>query len=192
MLHSYSGSTPVGAAGAGFAFGSKYVGQVAAAVPGAAAAAAAGDAGGARAAAAIIPADLDGELAQQLQKLSKRDATTKLKALQVGAAGGRKADVREGRLSIAVAVGAVGTQTNAYALALHPCLPPPLHGSAKPTEGPAALPGPHLNRPPTPSPFTGAAHPCHEQAGRRPAGRAAQLDLPVQPAGDGWQPCRAR
>ena len=33
--------------------------------------------------AAIIPADLDGELSQQLQKLSKRDATTKLKALQV-------------------------------------------------------------------------------------------------------------
>lgn len=33
---------------------------------------------------AIIPADLDGELSQQLQKLSKRDATTKLKALQVG------------------------------------------------------------------------------------------------------------
>lgn len=32
---------------------------------------------------AIIPADLDGELSQQLQKLSKRDATTKLKALQV-------------------------------------------------------------------------------------------------------------
>ncbi len=70
-------------AGTGFAFGSKYVGQVAAAVPGAAATAA-GDSGGARAAAAIIPADLDGELAQQLQKLSKRDATTKLKALQVG------------------------------------------------------------------------------------------------------------
>ena len=34
--------------------------------------------------AAVIPADLDGELAQQLQKLSKRDATTRLKALQVG------------------------------------------------------------------------------------------------------------
>lgn len=58
-------------------------------MPGAAAAAG-GDAGGARAAAAaIIPADLDGELAQQLQKLSKRDATTKLKALQVGQCLGR-------------------------------------------------------------------------------------------------------
>jgi hypothetical protein len=34
-------------------------------------------------ASAIIPADLDSEVAQQLQKLSKRDATTKLKALQV-------------------------------------------------------------------------------------------------------------
>ncbi|PRW55988.1 E3 ubiquitin- ligase listerin [Chlorella sorokiniana] len=75
----FSGSAPAGAS-TGFAFGSKYVGQVAAAVPGAAAAA--GDGSGARAAAAIIPADLDGELAQQLQKLSKRDATTKLKALQ--------------------------------------------------------------------------------------------------------------
>lgn len=46
-------------------------------------------------AAAIIPADLDGELSQQLQKLSKRDATTKLKALQVwqghGPAKGREA-----------------------------------------------------------------------------------------------------
>lgn len=79
---SFSGAAPTG----GFAFGAKYVGQVAAAVPGAAAtAASAADAGGARAAAAaIIPSDLDGELAQQLQKLSKRDATTKLKALQVG------------------------------------------------------------------------------------------------------------
>jgi hypothetical protein len=33
--------------------------------------------------AAIIPTDLDGELTQQLHKLSKRDATTKVKALQV-------------------------------------------------------------------------------------------------------------
>lgn len=31
---------------------------------------------------AIIPADLDGELSQQLQRLSKRDSTTRLKALQ--------------------------------------------------------------------------------------------------------------
>ena len=82
-LGSFSGATPT----AGFAFGAKYVGQVAAAVPGAAAAASTADAGGARAAAAaIIPPDLDGEVAQQLQKLSKRDATTKLKALQVRSA----------------------------------------------------------------------------------------------------------
>jgi hypothetical protein len=80
----FSGSAPSGSGG-GFAFGAKYIGQVASVLPTAAAAATAAPAGGeAIKAAAIIPADLDGELSQQLQKLSKRDATTKLKALQAG------------------------------------------------------------------------------------------------------------
>ena len=78
----FSGAAP--AAPGSFAFGAKYVSQVASVLPpgaagGGGSAAAAGDA----IKAAIIPADLDGELSQQLQKLSKRDATTKLKALQV-------------------------------------------------------------------------------------------------------------
>ncbi|KAL4857852.1 3-hydroxyisobutyryl-CoA hydrolase [Chlorella vulgaris] len=67
----------------GFSFGAKYVSAVQAAVPGGAGGglpSASSDA--ALRASAIIPADLDSEVAQQLQKLSKRDATTKLKALQ--------------------------------------------------------------------------------------------------------------
>lgn len=79
----FSGAAP--AAPGGFAFGAKYIGQVASVLPAAAAAAGQGGAGTEAAKAAIIPADLDGELSQQLQKLSKRDATTKLKALQVRA-----------------------------------------------------------------------------------------------------------
>lgn len=76
----FSGSTPTG----GFAFGASYIGQVAAAVPRAGGGSSSEPAAsGAVRAGAIIPADLDGELSQQLQKLSKRDATTKLKALQV-------------------------------------------------------------------------------------------------------------
>jgi hypothetical protein len=85
-LCSFSGSTPV--APGGFAFGAKYVSAVQAARPGAGSGATGSDGGGgeqALRAAPIIAADLDSELAQQLQKLSKRDATTKLKALQVGA-----------------------------------------------------------------------------------------------------------
>lgn len=81
---SYSGTAP--AAPGGFAFGAKYIGQVASVLPGAGSGASGSGAGageGAALRAAIIPADLDGELSQQLQKLSKRDATTKLKALQV-------------------------------------------------------------------------------------------------------------
>jgi hypothetical protein len=59
-----------------FSFGAKYIAQVAgdsAASPGSGAPAAA-------AASAIVPPELDGELAQALQRLSKRDATTRLKA----------------------------------------------------------------------------------------------------------------
>lgn len=88
---SFSGSAPVAAPGAGFGFGAKY----AAAVPTRGGGAAGpGDAGPtAVRAAAIIPADLDGELSQQLQKLGKRDATTKLKALQaLRALAGEKRD----------------------------------------------------------------------------------------------------
>lgn len=59
--------------GSGFAFGSKYISQVSpqsqdVPVP--------------SGPTAIIPSDLDGELAQQLQRLTKRDATTRLKSLQ--------------------------------------------------------------------------------------------------------------
>lgn len=83
---SFSGSTPP--APGGFSFGAKYVSTVQAAVGSAGCSGGSGGGAGASDAAvrgaAIIPADLDGELAQQLQKLSKRDATTKLKALQVG------------------------------------------------------------------------------------------------------------
>ncbi|GAB4820968.1 hypothetical protein N2152v2_008014 [Parachlorella kessleri] len=79
LLPRFSGAAPSGSAPGGFAFGAKYIGQVASVLPAAAAPTL-------QAAevprAAIIPADLDGELSQQLQKLSKRDATTKLKALQ--------------------------------------------------------------------------------------------------------------
>ncbi|KAL4457478.1 hypothetical protein ABPG75_012343 [Micractinium tetrahymenae] len=76
----FSGATPTG----GFAFGASYIGQVAAAAPRAGGGSGGGEppAPAAVRAGAIIPADLDGELSQQLQKLSKRDATTKLKALQ--------------------------------------------------------------------------------------------------------------
>lgn len=66
----------------GFAFGAKYVGQVAqlsnklddVALE-------------SSSKAAIIPSDLDGELTQQLQRISKRDPTTRLKALQVSSLG---------------------------------------------------------------------------------------------------------
>eukprot|EP00887_Chlorella_sp_A99_P002776 scaffold6.g2776.t1 len=79
----FSGSTPVGGgATPPFAFGAKYVEQVAKAVPKAAGAAAGAGEAAAAPRAALLPPDLDGELSQQLQKLSKRDATTKLKALQ--------------------------------------------------------------------------------------------------------------
>ena len=65
----FAGSAAVGQGG--FAFGSKYID----AQPGQPSA---GDA----AKSAILPPDLDGELAQQLQRLSKRDSTTRVKALQ--------------------------------------------------------------------------------------------------------------
>lgn len=58
----------------GFAFGSKYISQVAPQ--------GSSDAPPLPTASAAIPVELDGDLAQQLQKLSKRDATTRLKALQ--------------------------------------------------------------------------------------------------------------
>ena len=82
----FAGSASTAAGSGGFAFGAKYVGAVAAAVPGGGGGGGGGEAAGPSIvrAAAIIPSDLDGELAQQLQKLGKRDATTKLKALQVG------------------------------------------------------------------------------------------------------------
>ena len=57
----------------GFSFGSKYISTVA---PSHAAAASPSKPS------AAIPADLDGELAQHLLRLTKRDATTRLKALQ--------------------------------------------------------------------------------------------------------------
>lgn len=61
------------AAAGGFSFGSKYISQVSGNAPSPSAA---------PSASALIPSELDGQLSQQLQKLSKRDAITRLKALQ--------------------------------------------------------------------------------------------------------------
>ena len=69
---SFSGATPV--ASSSFAFGAKYISQVSSAQDDAPASAAGPS--------AVIPTDLDGELAAALQRLTKRDATTRLKALQ--------------------------------------------------------------------------------------------------------------
>jgi hypothetical protein len=76
--HRFSGTRPV----AGFGFGA----PAASSAAGPAAANAAAVAGGAAAAGTDpleLSAQLDGELAQCLRHLSKRDTTTKLKALQV-------------------------------------------------------------------------------------------------------------
>lgn len=83
-FRSFSGSKSVATGAGGFAFGAKYVQQVAAAVPATRGGSGSRSEAAAAAAprAAVIPPDLDGELAQQLHKLTKRDATTKLKALQ--------------------------------------------------------------------------------------------------------------
>lgn len=59
----------------GFTFGAKYISQVAPEQTGNTAAAVN--------VSPAIPLELDSELAQQLQKLSKRDATTRLKSLQM-------------------------------------------------------------------------------------------------------------
>lgn len=69
---SFSGATPV--ASSGFSFGAKYIAHVSPSTSDAPAAAAGPS--------AVIPTDLDGELAAALQRLTKRDATTRLKALQ--------------------------------------------------------------------------------------------------------------
>ncbi len=69
----FTGAAPLGAGAGGFAFGAGLTSTVSAA---AGKAAATSD--------APLSADLDGEIAQCLRHLSKKDATTKLKALQVG------------------------------------------------------------------------------------------------------------
>jgi hypothetical protein len=68
----FSGAAPV--AFSGFGFGAKYISQVSSSQDDTPAATTGPS--------AVIPTDLDGELAAALQRLTKRDATTRLKALQ--------------------------------------------------------------------------------------------------------------
>ncbi|KAL4534477.1 hypothetical protein Ndes2526A_g05373 [Nannochloris sp. 'desiccata'] len=69
----FSGNAPVSTGG--FAFGAKYISKVALSSTEVIPQPSAGPS-------AVIPSELDGELSQQLQRLTKRDATTRLKALQ--------------------------------------------------------------------------------------------------------------
>lgn len=181
---SYSGAAP--AAPGGFAFGAKYIGQVASVLPGAGSGGPGSGAGageGAALRAAIIPADLDGELSQQLQKLSKRDATTKLKALQVLRVGRQG----QGPLSAWPLLGAGACTGCCWGAA-----------SAPPDAPPAFT---HPPDPPSPAsrlPFTplaGARAPGPEAAGRGEgcggcAGGGTALGLPVWQTGHGQQQVR--
>ncbi len=64
---------------ASFSFGAAYINNVRSGGAASPAPAVVADTG----ASAMLPADLDGDVAQHLRKLTKRDATTKVKALQV-------------------------------------------------------------------------------------------------------------